>query len=83
VSEIDRLRSLDRGGDRDPPPIDVTAGVLRAIRAGEREDDVLLSAAALAAVAVGAVAVVVALQGWTAASDPVAPLAEPFRWVIG
>ncbi len=79
MKEIDWLKSLDTG-EPAMPPVDVTAGVMRAVRsrAATRDEDRVLRVAAI----VGAAAVAMVVPEWRASSDPFAGFGEAVDLVL-
>lgn len=83
MKEIDWLKSLDTG-EPAMPPVDVTAGVMRAVRsrAATRDEDRVLRVAAAVAAIVGAAAVAMVVPEWRASSDPFAGFGEAVDLVL-
>lgn len=83
MNEVEWLKSLDRPAPA-PRVVDVTAGVMQAVRSrskSQEDDRVFLVAAAVAAF-VGAAAVAIVAPVWFAPSDPFAGFGEPLNLVL-
>jgi hypothetical protein len=81
MNEVDWIKSLDQPSP-DVPKIDVTAGVMRAVRSIRREDAAVFSIAAIFAAVAGVAAIALALPVWFAAQDPLAGFADAFDVVL-
>jgi hypothetical protein len=85
MNEVKWLKSLDRASlpRNDVPRIDVTMGVMRAVRTIRyEEDDAVFPLAALAALLAGAAAIAVMLPVWFATENPLAGFADALNLVL-
>ena len=83
MNEVEWLKSLDRA-EPAPPMIDVTRGVMQAVRSRSmaRDDDSVFPFAAAVAAIVGAAAVAAVAPAWFALSDPFAGFGEALNLVL-
>jgi hypothetical protein len=83
MDELEVLRKLSRAArGEEPPRVEVTAEVLRAIARGPERTDPLLLLFAGAAVATAAVFAVLGLQAWRLFSDPCGELLASLTMVM-
>jgi hypothetical protein len=83
MNEVEWLKSLDRAAAT-PRVVDVTPGVMQAVRSRSisQDNDRVFPVAAVVAAVVGAAAVALVAPSWFAPSDPFAEFGEPLDLVL-